>query len=200
MRKLPLFFIYVLLVLSGILFHRSYGEDHPSFSGISQTKLLAAFVLNVAKYVQWPNKTDRDPLCFYIYSNSELVDELKVLTQPRSLSQRVLSVETFSNARILENKILEKGVSSAPVCVLIPSSGTEPTHELTKIVKNLKNTHCLTISFGEGRLETIGTMMNFFKEDEHLRFEVNLQAVTKEKLSMSAQLLKLAKIKDSSEH
>ncbi len=64
---------------------------------------------------------------------------------------------------------------------------------LTSLVKKTKGSSTLIISKEKGVAEK-GSMINFFLEDGKLRFEMNRERIESEKLKVSSQLLKLAKL------
>jgi hypothetical protein len=77
-------------------------------------------------------------------------------------------------------------------CAVLFIAATE-SNNLGQIMNDLKDNAVLTIGDTNGYAEQ-GVMVNFYFEQNRVRFEINNDAAGRAKLKISSQLLKLARI------
>jgi hypothetical protein len=77
-------------------------------------------------------------------------------------------------------------------CQLVFVSAAEDKR-LPEVLNNLKDTSAIVVGEGEGFAEH-GGGIQFFLEDNRLRFAVNVDAVQRARLRVSSKLLALARI------
>ena len=170
-----------LLILLLIPQHLVFADE---FS-ISENKILAAFIFNISKFIEWKDrpklKTLSEKINFGVFKNPSLLNELTSLSTGKKIQEHPTQV----------NPISENGfsASSMDVLVLIPQNGQFPS----EMAKKLKNNHCLTISYSNQR-DPNSIVINFFKENDHLRFEINPKVAQAEKIEINSQLFKLGKL------
>lgn len=153
---------------------------HSSASNQDEYRVKAAFVLNFAKLTEWPATpaTDRETFTIVIIGkvpSETFINTLKSLTVhgARVSVRRAASADDVKNARLLFVAASER-------------------HRLPALLKELRDQEVLTVSDMSGFCEA-GGMIGLVPVQRRIGFEVNLAAVRKSRLSLSSQLLKLAK-------
>jgi len=146
-----------------------------------QYQIMAGFLLHFSSYVYWPQKPE--VLTYCIVGTNPFGDYL----------QQVLTASAEkSNKKPIALAIMDDNVSAKAlsVCHLIYAQ----QNSYKQIWGKMTNTATqLLVSDHESFIQQ-GGMVNFYQENQKLRFEVNLNAVQTHGLTISAQLLQLAKI------
>jgi hypothetical protein len=97
---------------------------------------------------------------------------------------------------MIGNKRLEvkfcKDINEIGQCHILFISSSEKSH-LTALLSVLRNAHVLTVSDIEGFAQR-GGIINFYTEENKIRFEINVDAASRNGLIISSKLLQLAKI------
>ncbi len=162
------------------------GEQTTNYSA-TENKLLAAFILNVAKLTEWnpasSSQAIKPKIRLLVADNDALASELRQLTQGKKITNHETEVQT-GELTAIDSKSGEQ----AEVVILIPDS----SQNLKPALKKLKGCRCLAVTY-EGGMALHGASVNFFTEDSRLRFEINVSRVKEENLELSSQLLKLGK-------
>jgi hypothetical protein len=147
-----------------------------------EERLKAAFVYQFTNYVEWPKsvfKTPQDPFVIEVVGKSPLVEELQKLAQTKKVAGHPITI-----------MVTDEGHMS-PAQMVILSGGDEAV--LAKIAAKLKSSPCLLVTQGADFAKK-GAMINFFVDQERLRFEINRAAVEAAHLHVGSQLLSLAKL------
>ncbi len=104
----------------------------------------------------------------------------------------VYSQQEIYNKRVIINEITElKDIKDCHILFIADSE----KKELQKILSITNGLPILTISESEGMAKK-GVIINFFEENNKLRFEINESALLKSPLKMSYYLLSTARIID----
>jgi hypothetical protein len=145
-----------------------------------ESRLKAVFVLNFAKLTEWPadTKVDSGTLTISILGlapNATFVNALN----GQIIHGATIKVKFSDNVREAKNS------------QILYIYGSEPPR-LTEIMKEASQYHLLTIS-DIPRFCEAGGMIGMVPADKRLGFDVNYAAVSKAGLSVSSQLLKLAR-------
>jgi len=144
-----------------------------------ESKLQTAFVYQFTNYIEWPKDTaNKDIFYIGVCGHSSLIKPLEELAK----SKTVKGVKIIVRTQTLADPIWENHV------LIIDEKDS-----VEAIVKKVRGYPVLTISKGEG-LSQKGVVVNFFVDDGKLRFEINRKMAEAQKLSISSQLLKLARI------
>jgi hypothetical protein len=153
---------------------------HAQASSVSEYRVKAAFVYNFAKFVDWPAvafANHQAPLILCIVGTDPFGAALEIL-KDKTIKHRKLVVQHKSQRETLND------------CQIIFISASE--HRLLgQLLGPLQDKLILTVSDMDGFLE-VGGMINLMTVANKIRFEVNLDAVRRAGLTISAQLLKLA--------
>ncbi|HEY3277541.1 MAG TPA: YfiR family protein [Syntrophorhabdaceae bacterium] len=171
--------IFSLLCLSLLLAGSpGYGREQQ----FTEYEVKAAFVFNMAKFVEWPEKGAADAregidLCLLgIDQFSGVFDQIN----GKFVKGRRLSVRQISS------------IKNSKGCNIVFISGSEK-ERVPDIVDSLKGTGVLTMGDTSGYGQR-GVMINFYMDGKKVRFEANPDSAKRSGLTISAQLLKLARI------
>jgi hypothetical protein len=150
-------------------------------SGWAQTPkesdVEAAYLFNFAKFMHTPVHTP-DSFTICIVGKSPLSGTLGAITANEQIDGRrlkVISTATSDNAR------------NCDIAFLSDSEGPR----IDKDLAALAGSNVLTVSNAGGFLQH-GGMIQFALMQNRVRFSVNLDAVNKEKITLSSELLKVA--------
>jgi hypothetical protein len=146
----------------------------------TEYEVKAAFIHNIAKFVEWPAAppfSGSARLC--LLGRDPFGGTLGVLQgkQIGRLSWEIVPVSARTSLK--ECRVLFIAASE---------SGN-----LDRILGSIGNYSVLTIGDSPGYAEQ-GVMVNFYLEENKVRFEINREAAARARLGFSSQLLKLARI------
>ena len=145
-------------------------------------QIKAAYVYNFINYIEWP--ADALPpaggtLTIGVLGEDPFGPALDPLNG-KQIKGRTLAVKQISSL---------KDVNQCQIVFISPSE----KERLPEILARLKDARVLTISEIEGFAER-GGIINFILERNKVRFEVNPDAARRTGLTVSSELLKLAKL------
>ncbi len=143
-------------------------------------KLKAAFILQFIRYTEWPAVT-AGKIAISVIGDESLAKELQTaISAKASVSGPTITLKSSTS---------EDEATGANVLYLNLSSD----EKFQLAASKLGSKGVLIISHG-ANLGKKGSLINFYLENERLRFEVNLKAANLAGLNLSSQLLKLARI------
>jgi hypothetical protein len=163
------------LLISGAI---SPAQDTP----LTEADLKAAFLFNFAKFVDWPKEaftSDDAKIVIGIYGDEEFATTLRTLLQTKKAHGRGFTVRRVTTAQ---------EARSAHLLFFRESE----TRRLGQVIDGIRRLPVLTVGESSEFLD-MGGMLNLFFEDKQLRFDVNPAAADAAQLTMSSQLLRLAK-------
>jgi len=149
----------------------------------SEYMIKAAFLLNFARFVDWPEGSFKDglsPINLLILGADPFGDTLDSIKE-KTVKGRQLRIKRGQN------------VEDAVPCHILFISSSEK-EKVSQIVKLLGPV--LTVS-EIPRFCQQGGMVNFIKVENKIQFEINPEMAKQKRLSISSRLLKLAKIVDT---
>jgi hypothetical protein len=144
----------------------------------TDNEVKAAFIHNIAKFVEWPAGAPRNlKLC--LLGQDPLGGAAEVLQGKAvgGLAWEVAPVKPGANLK--ECRVLFIAASE--------SDG------LRRVLEGVKGSPVLTVGDSGGFAEQ-GGVVNFYLEQNKVRFEINVDAARRAGLKISSQLLKLARI------
>ncbi len=145
----------------------------------------AAFVLNFIIFTEWPEETadvSKDEIVLCVVGGDNLPNPFKALNG-KKVRQKLLRVV---HAPVDTN---------LPECQVIFYRENVDTQNLVRTLKAVRSKPVLTI--GEKKNVTkLGGAIHFFKDSGKLRFAINLEIVSEQKLKMSSRLLQIATLID----
>lgn len=143
----------------------------------TEHEVKAAFIHNIAKFVEWP--AGKDKVLRLCLMGHESLGAAAVLQGKAVGSRSWEVVPGVSRVSLLDCQVL-----------FIPAmDGTS----LRRILEDVRASPVLTVGDSEGYAEE-GVIVNFYLEQNKVRFEINADAARRAGLKVSSQLLKLARI------
>lgn len=146
-----------------------------------ELEVKAAYLYKFANYAEWPDDAFRgpvDPIVIGVFGSDELVAELKRLTQGKIVKGRGFVVRPLL-------------ASADPGDVHILFIGNTDRSVAARWLSVVGNRHALTVSDSR-RVFASGTMVNLVVVNDRVRFEVDLRAVQRSRLRLSALMLTAA--------
>jgi hypothetical protein len=152
-------------------------------SGLSEYEVKAAFLLNFAKFIQWPQNAfanDQSPLFICIVGEDPFGHTLDEVVQSKMLD---------SHAFIIRHSTNPEDMKTCQVVFI----GSRDDKRLSEVLRRLKGSNALAV--GESRdFAGLGGGIQFYLENNRIRFLVNVDALQRAHLTASSKLLALAKI------
>jgi hypothetical protein len=145
----------------------------------NEYEVKAAFLYNFAKFVEWPSGRGDEPFVVAVVGDDPFGEAL----------ERTLAGKTVSDRRLVVRRApAVEDVTGADI-VFVSSSESA---RLPQVLKHLEGTPTLTV----GEMDDFvgrGGMVGFRVLDDIVRFDVNLDRVSKARLKMSSQLVRIAR-------
>lgn len=145
----------------------------------SEYAVKAAFIHNIAKFVEWPRLADGGgKLRLCLLGENPFGEEITVLRgQPVGRMQWEVLPIALDDIRTCQ-------------VLFIPDS---MQHQIGQIRQRINGNAVLTVGDTRGYAER-GVMINFYLEDNKVRFEINREVAVRAGLRISSQLLRLGRI------
>jgi hypothetical protein len=146
-------------------------------------RVKLAFLYNFAQFVQWPSDSFRDsgaPLTICVAGDNPFQGEIEQSLRGRTAGGHPIELRKLQMDENPRN------------CQMIFVRATE-RKGIPKILASSKGSSTLTVGEAEGFAER-GGIINLTREENKLRFEVNIDAAAQSRLKISSKLLALAKI------
>lgn len=143
----------------------------------------AELVERFVRFIDWPQESTwkaNRPFVVCAFGDSEVTDPLRDLLTERS----------FLRGHPAELVEIGEPQETRSCDVVLVSPGSH--RELEAILAETRNRPILTIGDAEGFARD-GAILNFYREQGYVRFELNQQAARRSGLSISAKLLRLAR-------
>lgn len=153
----------------------------PLMAQPSEYEVKTAFLYNFAKFVEWPPasvRTDAFTLCVLGSDPSA------------SVLETVARGKTVQGMPFVARRI-GSGKETAGCHILFISSSEQK--RIRQLLNETSSSDVLTVSETPG-FAARGGMVNFFLEDDKVRFEINPGCAARAGFQISAQLLKLARL------
>lgn len=171
--------IALLLGLLGLPLAAAIAEEP-----FGESEVKAVFLYNFASFVNWPQDARQDPAKPFRYCvlDDEIAPVLQKVLKGETTGGRPLAVQTSVTAAGL-----------ADCHVLYIGKNSLRGSEGWGLVEEAISAHVLTVSDLES-FETKGGMIALTRKDRRIHPRINIDAVDKGKLRISAKLLNLATI------
>ncbi|MGH9432309.1 MAG: YfiR family protein [Terriglobia bacterium] len=150
-------------------------------SAATEYEVKAAYLLNFAKFVQWPVKAaaaQEDAFSICVVGADPFGPALDA----------IIEGETIGDKKVVARRISKP--QDATACRILFISSSEDS-ELPGVLAALDDSSVLTVS-DMPEFTRRGGMIHLILEDRRVRFEINLSAAERAGLTLSSQLLKLA--------
>lgn len=166
---------FTRLILALLLAGTITGQAHAESAGEAAVK--TAFLYNFFKFIEWPEAVaNQDAYSLCTTSNDQLGDSLLVL-EKKTIGDKPIILRRGINGKDLKN------------CHMVLISSSE---DAEAIIRYLKDLPIVAVSDKPGFIDQ-GGMIGLVQNDNHLSFEINLDAAKATGVHISAQVLKLAK-------
>jgi len=170
-------FICIALLLS------RQGDQRGLAQSVSEYQVKAAYLFNFAKFIQWPPEAfanDQSPLFLCIVGEDPFGQPLDGIVQGKAINGHALIVRRTTNLDDLKT------------CQIV-FIGSGDKKRLSELLRRLKGSNALAV--GESRDFTgMGGGIQFYLENDRIRFSINVDALQRAHLTASSKLLALAKI------
>lgn len=150
-------------------------------ASLSEYQVKALFLVNFAKYVEWPEKAFEDtnkPFVIGVVGENNFGPHLEKAIEGKNVSGRAIQILA-----------VEKDDDLAK-CHILFVSASEKKH-LSEIVAKVKELPVLTVGEAEPFISQ-GGVINFTKKEGKVRLQIDLGAARKAKLQLSSKLLSVA--------
>ena len=150
-------------------------------------KLKALFLYNFGSYVEWPPSAfqgNTHPFVIGILGSSPVQRTLRGIAASKTINGRRILVEHYAAAAAIKH------------CQILFIGRDVPLQERKLAVERLRDQHVLIVGESNGFARS-GAIVNFFVENNKIRFEINLDAARQHQLRISSKLLALARIVES---
>jgi len=145
--------------------------------------LKLAFLFNFAKFVEWPPDAfpnDKAPITLCVFGTDPFGRSLDEIVQGKTASNREFAIRRTMKPEDLRS------------CQMI-FIGDAERGRLAEVFDSLKRSSVLVVGESDGFAER-GGCIQFYLEDNKVRFAINVDAVQRARLTVSSKLLALARI------
>lgn len=159
----------------------SLGTVAAQDSQLTESKLKAAFLFNFAKFVEWPPEAfaaKDTPVTIGVLGENPFGNDLAAIIRDKTINDRSIVVRPMNS------------VAAATNCHVLFICASEKAR-LPEILSSLGSASVLTVGDTEHFTET-GGMINFVKQGNKVRFQINETAAKRAGLRISSKLLTLA--------
>lgn len=154
------------------------------FSQANVYVLKAVYLEKFSRFVSWPNEClmndNTKPFVISVIGKTPLTNNLEQIYAIQKINNKKVVIKRISQLYEIENSHI----------LVIAESERKNIQNILTLCKNLP---ILTIGETDGFAEK-GVLINFYEENNKLRFEINETAVLQSPLQMSFYLLNSAKI------
>ncbi|MDQ3171325.1 MAG: YfiR family protein [Acidobacteriota bacterium] len=152
----------------------------PSAQSAAVPDLQAAFLLNFARFTQWPASAQGQSIVMCVFDDDRLTHALARSLRGQTIEGRPLQAVDIG---------ADGNVSLCQVLFVAKSS----LGEGMPLLRAASRLPVLTVSDRKGFASTAG-VVELFVEDGHMRFAVNIDVARRSQLTLSSRLLGLARI------
>lgn len=171
-------------------------------------QVKAAFIYNFIKFTDWPQEKMRDTndlINIGVIGNKDFIKAFDPIKEQRIKNRRIVikyfdGFGKIKDSKKKDNSLQNSQIEAIKKChvLFFCISNSEEIENSEQILKTLEGSSVLTVGEMAGFIEA-GGVINLFIEGAKVRFEVNMKASDKNKLTISSSLLRLAAriVKDS---
>jgi hypothetical protein len=145
-----------------------------------EIQVKAAFIYNFAKFVEWPGNAGVSAITFCVFGDELLAGAL----------ERTVTGKTIEGHILVVNRNPDPSNAAHCDVAFIGGNGTKGTDDLLQAVARAG---VLTVGDGE-RFAQGGGMIQLIRQDNKLRFAVNVDSVGRYGVRVSSKLLQLAEV------
>ena len=166
------------LMLAALL---SLGTARGDDAQLTESKLKAAFLFNFAKFVEWPPTAfaaTNSPITIGILGENPFGGDLEAIIRDKTINNRTIVIKPMLS------------ITEATNCQMLFISASVKS-KIPEMISGLGAATILTVGDTD-RFTERGGMINFVKEGNKIRFEINDVAAKRAGLKISSKLLSLA--------
>ena len=155
---------------------------HAQSPAVREYQIKAAFVYNFIKFVDWPSgalPVSSDTINICVLRDDPFAEALE------SIKGKTVKAKQVTIRRIEPGRDLE-------ACQVVFIGSSEEKH-MPQVMESLHGLNVLTVGEME-RFVQLGGIINFFVQNNRVRFEINVNSAERAGLKLSSQLLSLAKV------
>jgi hypothetical protein len=176
-----LFLKTCLLVTAVACLVHAAGSAKAGESVVTESQIKAAFLLNFAKYVEWPAEA-------FAYTNSPIVVVIFDDDELSMAFQKVAEGKIISGRRIEFKRAVRP--EECGICHVL-FVGTREPRQVGQILERLRKTSVLTVGACDEFLDK-GGIINLAQRDRKVRLDISLTSARQARLRISSQLLSVA--------
>ena len=147
----------------------------------SEYQIKAAFLFNFAKFVEWPLEAFAEPTSPFIIGilgENPFGDDFERTIRAKTVNNRPFTIKEI------------RSLPEARTCHILFINSSEKKR-LSEIFESLRGVSVLTVGETERFVDT-GGIINFVKESDKIRLQINDDAAKSAGLKISSKLLSLA--------
>jgi len=170
----------IFMVVMGAMVIRS-SDVYAQESKPGEYQVKAAFLYNFIKFVEWPNdRNTRTGIINICVLGEDPFDDAFDSFQGETVGNRKLRIKSFRTLQHMDN------------CQVLFISRSEK-EDIEDILAAVKGLNILTVCDIEGFAQR-GVILNFYIENNRVRFEINLNSLRRSGLRISSKVMHLARI------
>ena len=146
-------------------------------------KMKGLFIYNFTRYIKWPEYMESGDFIIGLFGDYDgLFQELKIMSENKKAGDQKFVVKKYDNI---------DQINSSHIIYIVP----ENSDQLARVIKKMEdnNYHTLILTDNEG-LASKGAAINFYYSESKQRMEINPDNVTKYGLTISKQLMTVARV------
>jgi hypothetical protein len=188
--------LLIAAVVLLILLMASNAYPDTTSAQYKEYEVKAAFMYNFLKFVNWPEKKmaeDGNQIIIGIIGDDPFGSATDIF-KGKTIENRILVVKRFEDVRQLKEMSendKNNRMEELKKCHLLFICSSEQKY-VRDIIDIVGNHGVLTVGDTDNFIES-GGIVNFFLEDNKIRFDINLDSADKAGLEMRSQLLRLAR-------
>jgi hypothetical protein len=147
----------------------------------TEHEVKAAYLFNFAKFTEWPAEAmggPTEPFVIGVLGRDPIAEALPEVLRGAEVRGHPVVVENWSDVRDVRAHIL--------------FIGADESFSLPWVLRELEGRPLLTVGDADGFVER-GGMVRFLVQDQRVRFEIDRRRAERAGLSMSSQLLRVAR-------
>jgi hypothetical protein len=158
------------------------GISEQNLQSPSAAQIKAAFLLNFARFAEWSPVAlpDGYPVLIFCFDGAEDV---------RIAFEALAEGKEIQGRKVVNRKIISP--ANAQSCHAVFANDSKRTREV-ELLKSARDVGALTIGDGPDLL-ACGGMIQLVLDDNRMRFDINLAAVSRGRIKLSSKLLALAR-------
>lgn len=153
-------------------------------ASVSENELKAVFIEHFSRFIEWPDITPlndtSEPFIITVIGDSPLTNTLAIVLANKTIKSKIVQIH-----HVLQPQHI------GPCHILFIAE--DKKNDIDRIIRETEKKPILTVGDTKGFAEH-GVCINFYRQDDKIRFEINESSIAKSPLHASHLLLRQAKI------